>query len=70
MRWSVIESEVVFHEAFGLAATGPEPRVMTPSTLFDLASLTKPLVAANVALALVDRGAVSLDEEITPSSRS
>jgi CubicO group peptidase (beta-lactamase class C family) len=57
--------EVVFHKAFGLADTRPEPRAMTPSTLFDLASLTKPLVGANVALALVDRGAVSLDEEIT-----
>ena len=57
--------EVVLHEAFGLADTGPDPRPMTPSTLFDLASLTKPLVAANVALALVDRGAVSLDEEVT-----
>jgi CubicO group peptidase (beta-lactamase class C family) len=57
--------EVVFHEAFGLAATGPNPRPMTPSTLFDLASVTKPLVAANVSLALVDRGAISLDEEVT-----
>lgn len=57
--------EVVFHEAFGRADTRPEPREMTPSTLFDLASLTKPLVGANLALALVDRGAVSLDEEIT-----
>jgi CubicO group peptidase (beta-lactamase class C family) len=55
----------VFHEAFGLADTRPEPRPMTPSTMFDLASLTKPLVAANVALALVDRGAVALDEEVT-----
>jgi CubicO group peptidase (beta-lactamase class C family) len=58
-------SEVVFHEAFGLADTRPEPRPMTPSTLFDLASVTKPLVAGNVALALVDRGAISLDEEAT-----
>lgn len=57
--------EVVFDEAFGLADTGPEPRQMASSTLFDLASLTKPLVSANVALALVDRGAVSLDEEVT-----
>ncbi len=38
---------------------------MTPDTVFDLASLTKPLVGAGVALALVDRGAFSLDEEIT-----
>jgi CubicO group peptidase (beta-lactamase class C family) len=56
--------EVVLHEAFGLATTVPEPRPMGPDTLFDLASLTKPLVGATVALALVDRGVVSLDEEI------
>ena len=57
--------EVVFHGAFGLAATGPEPREMTASSIFDLASLTKPLVTTEVALALVDRGIVSLDEEIS-----
>jgi CubicO group peptidase (beta-lactamase class C family) len=57
--------EIVFHQAFGLAASGPEPREMTPSALFDLASLTKPLVTTDVALALVDRGTVSLDEEIS-----
>ena len=57
--------EVLYNEAFGLAYTGPNPRQMAPSTLFDLASLTKPLVSTNVALALVDRGAVSLDEEVT-----
>jgi CubicO group peptidase (beta-lactamase class C family) len=57
--------EMVLHEAFGLASIEPEPRPMTADTLFDLASLTKPLVGATVALALVDRGVLSLDEEIT-----
>ncbi|MGH8873669.1 MAG: serine hydrolase domain-containing protein [Acidimicrobiia bacterium] len=57
--------EVILHEAFGWAATAPDPRPMRLDTLFDLASLTKPLVGATVAAALVDRGALSLDEEIT-----
>lgn len=57
--------EVVLHEAFGLASAEPEGRPMAADTLFDLASLTKPLVGATVALALVDRGVISLDEEIT-----
>ena len=57
--------EVVLHEAFGSASLVPEARPMTPDTVFDLASLTKPLVGAGVALALVDRGAFSLDEEVT-----
>ena len=57
--------EVVYHGAFGQAALGPEPRPMTPETVFDLASLTKPLVGAGVTLVLVDRGVISLDEEVT-----
>jgi serine-type D-Ala-D-Ala carboxypeptidase len=57
--------KVVLHEAFGWATTEPDPRPMEPDTLFDLASLTKPLVGATVALAFVDRGVVSLDEEIS-----
>jgi CubicO group peptidase (beta-lactamase class C family) len=59
--------DVVLHEAFGVASTEPEPRPMSPDTIFDLASLTKPLVGATVTMALVDRGVVSLDEEITES---
>jgi CubicO group peptidase (beta-lactamase class C family) len=57
--------EVVYHEARGMAALQPDSRPMKPDTTFDLASLTKPLAGAAVALALVDRGVFSLDEEIT-----
>jgi CubicO group peptidase (beta-lactamase class C family) len=57
--------EVAFHQAFGQAAKEPQPRPMGVDTVFDLASLTKPLVGATVALALVDRGVLSLDEEVT-----
>jgi len=57
--------EVVYHRAFGHAALHPESRSMSENVVFDLASLTKPLAGAAVALALVDRGKFSLDEEIT-----
>ena len=57
--------EVVMHDAFGSASTDPDVRPMTIETVFDLASLTKPLVGAGVALALVDQGCFSLDEEVT-----
>jgi len=57
--------ETVYHEARGMAAVEPVARPMEPDTIFDLASLTKPLVGATVALALVDRGVFSLDEEVT-----
>jgi len=57
--------EIVYHEARGMAAREPDTREMKPDTIFDLASLTKPFVGATVALALVDRGVFSLDEEVT-----
>lgn len=60
-----LRGEVIWHEAFGSAALEPERREMSAETIFDLASLTKPLVGAGVALAMVDRGIFSLDEEVT-----
>lgn len=55
----------VLHEAFGHAQLWPDRRPMQRDTVFDLASLTKPLAATAVTLALVDRGQLSLDEEVT-----
>lgn len=60
-----LRGEEVWHEAFGQASVTPEPQPMARETIFDLASLTKPLVGATVSLALVEQGILSLDEEIT-----
>lgn len=57
--------EVVFHHAVGSAALEPESRPIETDTVFDLASLTKPLVGATVTMALADKGVLSLDEEVT-----
>lgn len=62
VRW---RGEVVLHESFGSAQTWPYQRTMELDTVFDLASLTKPLVTAAAALALADRGALALDEDVT-----
>jgi CubicO group peptidase (beta-lactamase class C family) len=62
VRW---RGETVLHEAYGSAQVWPQRRPMRHDTVFDLASLTKPLAATAVALALVDRGRLSLDEEVT-----
>jgi len=59
------DGQVQVQEAFGHAQTTPTRRPMRPDTVFDLASLTKPLAATAVTLALVDQGMVALDEEIT-----
>lgn len=54
--------EPVFQGAFGWAAVEPEPRAMHVDTIFDLASLTKPLAAAPVILHLVETGAMTLED--------
>ncbi len=56
------QGRTVLHEAAGWAALEPERRAMHPDTIFDLASLTKPLVTAPLVLQLVDSGIISLDE--------
>src|SRR3989338_545583 len=56
--------EIVLHQAFGHAALVPAPEPMTADTVFDVASLTKPLVTATLTLALVADGRLALDAPI------
>src|SRR5581483_3443105 len=46
--------EVVFRKAYGRRAVRPEPTLMTEDTVFDLASLTKPIVTALGIMLLVE----------------
>lgn len=55
---------IVLHEAFGHAALVPAPEPMTADTVFDVASLTKPLVTATLTLALVADDRLALDAPI------
>ncbi len=52
---------VLYLEAFGRRAVVPEQAAMTTGTIFDVASLTKPLATTLAVMSLVERGAVSLD---------
>ncbi len=54
----------VFQGAFGWASVEPEPRPMRHDTIFDLASLTKPLAATPVILHLIETGAMALEDPI------
>ena len=53
--------EVLYHRAFGWRALVPDPAPMRRDTIFDIASLTKPLGTSLAVMALVERGAVKLD---------
>ena len=56
--------EVLFHEAYGLRQRIPVPFPMTRETLFDIASLTKPLGTALGAMLLWQEGRLVLDHSI------
>lgn len=59
------EGEVLEHVSVrGLAALRPERVPMARDTIFDLASLTKPIATATAVMQLVAEGAVDLDEPI------
>jgi len=51
----------LFFQAAGNAALLPAPRPMTAHTIFDLASLTKPLATTLAVLIVVSRGKLGLD---------
>lgn len=55
--------EVIFHEPFGLADIG-SGQLMRIESLFDLASLTKPLATALCVMKLVQCSALSVDQRL------
>ena len=54
----------LFFQAVGHAALLPAPRPMTAHTIFDLASLTKPLATTLAVLIVVSRGNLGLDSPL------
>lgn len=56
--------EIVFYQAFGYAALVPEKKNLLKNTVFDLASLTKPLATTLGIMALVEKGLLSLDQPL------
>jgi uncharacterized protein YbbC (DUF1343 family)/CubicO group peptidase (beta-lactamase class C family) len=55
---------VLYHRAFGRRRVVPAPAPMTEDTVFDIASLTKPLGTTLAVMALVERNRVALDASI------
>jgi uncharacterized protein YbbC (DUF1343 family) len=55
---------VLFRRAYGFRELEPDRAPMTLDTLFDLASLTKPIATATSIMVLVERGAISLDDPL------
>src|SRR4051794_33706263 len=50
------KGQVVYRKAFGLRSTQPAETPMTTDTVFDLASVTKPVATASSIMLLVEQG--------------
>jgi serine-type D-Ala-D-Ala carboxypeptidase len=57
--------EVVFRKAYGFRAVKPEQVPMTVDTIFDLASLTKPIATASSVMLLIEQGKLSPDDLVS-----
>src|SRR5262249_47033937 len=56
------KDSVVYRKAFGLRAKEPAEEKMTNDTIFDLASLTKPIATATSIWVLIEQGKLKLDD--------
>lgn len=62
--WAGNRSDAFFHESYGHAQLVPAEAPMTRETIFDLASLTKPVATALSIMLLVERRLLDLDAQI------
>ena len=61
----IAASDVIqYYEAFGNRMCTPEIKPMQRATIFDLASLTKPIVIGTLIMRCVEEGAVELNEPL------
>ena len=59
-----LRNTILYHEAVGLTASLPSSPATHLNTLYDLASLTKPLATATAILCLVQDGLIHLDQPV------
>ena len=60
----VADGEIAYHEAFGHRMVLPLTKPMQRDTIFDLASLTKPIVVATLVMRLVEDGVLDIDAPV------
>ncbi len=58
------KGEIIFQDALGFAVVEPEKIEASIDTIYDLASLTKPLVTGLLCVKLIENGAFDLSEKV------
>lgn len=56
--------KIIYHKAFGLRSVRPQAEPMTTDTIFDVASITKPVATASSIMALVQDGRLRLNSRV------
>lgn len=59
------KGRLIWQKTYGARAVDPAREVMTPDTIFDLASLTKVVATATSIMILVERGKVRLNDAVS-----
>lgn len=65
VAYILTDKSVLYHKAFGSRCVKPKRFPMLQTTLFDLASLTKPIVVGTLCMQLVESGALHLNTPAT-----
>jgi uncharacterized protein YbbC (DUF1343 family)/CubicO group peptidase (beta-lactamase class C family) len=58
------DGKTAYKKAYGVRTTVPTPEPMTEDTVFDLASLTKPIATATAVMKLFEEGKVRLNDPV------
>ncbi len=58
------QGKIAYRKAFGRRATEPQSEPMSVDTVFDLASLTKPIVTATCVMKLIEEGKLRLGDRV------
>lgn len=59
------QGRIVFEKAYGQRAVSPKAEPMTVDTIFDMASITKPLATATSIMLLIERGDLRLRDKVS-----
>ncbi|GAB5442466.1 MAG: hypothetical protein Fues2KO_28150 [Fuerstiella sp.] len=59
------QGHIVYHKAFGHRQLVPQKQPMKPDTVFDMASLTKPIATATSIMTLVDAGKLDVNARVS-----
>lgn len=58
------DGKIVFRRAYGMRSLEPDREKMTLDTIFDMASLTKPLMTATAVMQLYQEGKISVNDPV------